>query len=34
MANPPVDFRLLAGAGVPTRDFEAGDVIFKQGDPA
>jgi CRP/FNR family transcriptional regulator, cyclic AMP receptor protein len=34
MANSPVDFRLLAGAGVPARDFKAGDVIFRQGDPA
>ena len=34
MANPPVDFRLLAGAGVPARDFKAGDVIFRRGDPA
>ena len=34
MADAPVDFKLLAGAGVPTRDFKAGDVIFKQGDPA
>jgi CRP-like cAMP-binding protein len=34
MANPPVDFRVLAGAGVPVRDFKAGDVIFRQGDPA
>ena len=34
MANPPVDFRLLAGAGVPARDFKVGDVIFRQGDPA
>ena len=34
MANRPVDFRLLAGAGVPARDFKAGDVIFRQGDPA
>jgi len=34
MGNPPVDFRLLAGAGVPSRDFKAGDVIFRQGDPA
>jgi len=34
MANPPVDFRVLAGAGVPVRDFKAGDVIFGQGDPA
>ena len=34
MANPPVDFRLLAGEGVPARDFKAGDVIFRQGDRA
>jgi CRP/FNR family transcriptional regulator, cyclic AMP receptor protein len=34
MANPPVDFRLLAGTGVPARDFKAGDVIFWEGDPA
>jgi len=34
MANPPVDVRLLAGAGVLARDFKAGDVIFRQGDPA
>src|SRR5215510_563821 len=34
MANPPVDFRVLAGAGVPVGDFKAGDVIFRQGDPA
>ena len=34
MVKPPVDFRLLAGAGVPARDFKAGDVIFRQGDPA
>ena len=33
MANPPVDFRLLAGAGVPARDVKAGEVIFRQGDP-
>jgi len=32
MANPPIDFRLLAG--VLARDFKAGDVIFSQGDPA
>ncbi len=30
----PVDFRILAGAGAPTREFKAGDVIFKQGDAA
>jgi CRP-like cAMP-binding protein len=34
MPNPPVDFRLLAGAGVAARDFKAGDVIFREGDPA
>jgi CRP/FNR family transcriptional regulator, cyclic AMP receptor protein len=34
MTSPPVDFRLLAGAGVPARDFKAGDVIFREGDPA
>jgi CRP/FNR family cyclic AMP-dependent transcriptional regulator len=34
MADVPIDFRLLAGAGAPSRDFKAGDVIFKQGDPA
>ena len=34
MANAPIDFRILAGAGVPVREFKAGDVIFKQGDAA
>ena len=34
MANPPVDFRVLAGAGVPVRGFKAGNVIFRRGDPA
>jgi CRP/FNR family transcriptional regulator, cyclic AMP receptor protein len=34
MASPPVDFRLLAGAGVAAREFKAGDVIFRQGEPA
>jgi CRP/FNR family transcriptional regulator, cyclic AMP receptor protein len=34
MADAPVDFRLLAGAGAPARDYKAGDVIFKQGDAA
>ena len=30
----PTDFRIFAGAGVPVREFKAGDVIFKQGDAA
>jgi CRP-like cAMP-binding protein len=29
-----VDFRILAGAGAPTLSFKAGDVIFKEGEPA
>jgi CRP/FNR family cyclic AMP-dependent transcriptional regulator len=34
MTEPPVDFKLLAGAGAPARDYKAGDVIFKEGDAA
>ena len=34
MTDAPVDFRLLAGAGAPARDYKAGDVVFKEGDPA
>jgi CRP-like cAMP-binding protein len=34
MADTPIDFGILAGAGAPVRDFKAGDVIFNQGDPA
>lgn len=34
MASPPVDFRLLAGAGVAALDFKGGDIIFREGDPA
>ena len=30
----PIDFRLLAGANAPIREFKAGDVIFKQGEAA
>jgi CRP-like cAMP-binding protein len=34
MADAPIDFRLLAGAGAPACDFKAGDVIFNQGERA
>jgi CRP-like cAMP-binding protein len=34
MPDAPVDFRLLAGAGGRARDFKAGEVIFREGDPA
>ena len=34
MTEAPIDFRILAGAGVPIRDYKAGDIIFKEGDAA
>lgn len=34
MPDAPVDFRHLAGAGAPARDLKAGEVIFREGDPA
>jgi CRP/FNR family cyclic AMP-dependent transcriptional regulator len=34
MAEAPVDFGILAGAGAPVREFKAGEVIFKEGDAA
>jgi CRP/FNR family cyclic AMP-dependent transcriptional regulator len=29
-----VDFGILAGAGAPTRSYKAGDVIFREDEPA
>jgi len=34
MANPEVEFSILAGAGVPVRAFKQGEIIFREGDPA
>ena len=34
MAEAPIDFGILAGAGAPVREFKAGAVIFKEGDAA
>jgi len=34
VADTSIDFGILAGAGAPARDYKAGDVIFKEGDPA
>jgi CRP/FNR family transcriptional regulator, cyclic AMP receptor protein len=34
MADTSVDFGILAGAGAPVREYKAGDVIFREGDPA
>ena len=34
MTDAPVDFRILAGAGAPVREFKAGEVIFREGDAA
>lgn len=34
MTDKPVDFSILVRADTPARSFKAGDVIFRQGDPA
>lgn len=34
LADTPVDFGILAGAGAPLRNFKAGEIIFRQGDAA
>jgi CRP/FNR family cyclic AMP-dependent transcriptional regulator len=34
MADMPIDFGILAGAGAPVREYKAGDIIFREGDPA
>lgn len=34
MADNSVDFGILAGAGAPLRSYKAGEVIFREGDPA
>jgi CRP-like cAMP-binding protein len=34
MADEPLDFAVLARGGVPARELKAGDVIFREGDPA
>jgi CRP/FNR family transcriptional regulator, cyclic AMP receptor protein len=33
MSDMAIDFGILAGSGAPVRDFKAGEVIFKEGDP-
>jgi CRP/FNR family transcriptional regulator, cyclic AMP receptor protein len=32
MAEGPIDFGVLAGAGAAVREFKAGEIIFKEGD--
>jgi len=34
MADTLIDFGILAGAGAPSHEYKAGDVIFREGDPA
>ena len=34
MTDKPIDFSILASASAPVRSFKAGDVIFREGDPA
>ena len=34
MVDTSIDFGILAGAGAPVREYKAGEVIFKEGEPA
>jgi CRP-like cAMP-binding protein len=34
MADTSIDFGILAGAGAPVRAYKAGEIIFKEGEPA
>jgi CRP-like cAMP-binding protein len=34
MSNDAIDFNILIGPKVPVRPFNAGEIIFKEGDPA
>ena len=34
MGDTAIDFGILAGAGAPSRSYKAGEVIFREGDPA
>jgi CRP-like cAMP-binding protein len=33
MSDMAIDFGILAGAGAPVREYKAGEVIFKEGEP-
>jgi len=34
MADTSIDFGILAGSGAPVREYKAGQIIFKEGEPA
>ena len=34
MAEGPIDYGILAGAGAPVKEFKTGDIKFPQGDAA
>jgi CRP/FNR family transcriptional regulator, cyclic AMP receptor protein len=34
MADTSMDFGILAGSGAPVREYKAGQIIFKEGEPA
>ncbi len=34
MSENDINFSILVGPQVPTKSFKAGDIIFKEGDPA
>ena len=34
MSHDGIDFKLLVGQDIPTRSYKAGEIIFREGDPA
>ncbi len=34
MTNEPIEFDLLTGPDLPTKSYKAGEIIFKEGEPA
>jgi CRP/FNR family cyclic AMP-dependent transcriptional regulator len=34
MADRSIDFGILVGTGAPVREYKAGEIIFKEGEPA
>lgn len=34
MVDTSIDFGILAGTGAPVREYKAGEIIFKEGEPA
>jgi CRP-like cAMP-binding protein len=34
MSHDGIDFKLLVGQDIPTRSYKAGEIVFREGDPA